>query len=110
NSLTISDETAATGMPFFDGNDRVPPIPAFFRRRSYRNGSTMRLAAPLLCLCLAACAGAGGTVTAAPPAPEASVAARPSPPSGSGGGPRGGASTAAARGEPVEVPPDPLTQ
>jgi hypothetical protein len=31
-------------------------------------------------------------------------------PAGGGGGPRGGASTAAARGEPEEVPPDPVIQ
>jgi hypothetical protein len=75
------------------------------------NGSAMRLATLLLCACLTACAGVKLPGEAS--APEASVtAARPPVVASSmaGGGARGGATTAAARGEPVEVPPDPLTQ
>lgn len=75
----------------------------------------MRAATLLLCLGLTGCAGgalpgeqavptatAAATEVAGPPASRAA--------SGGGGGARGGATTAAARAEPVEVPPDVLTQ
>ena len=78
----------------------------------------MRVATLLLCFVLAGCLATSDKPApeTAAPAPAATVAAPPSPPSparssaGSGGGPRGGATTAAARGEPVEVPPDPVIQ
>jgi hypothetical protein len=80
---------------------------------------SMRVATLLLCLLcpfLAGCLANGDQPApqAATPAPAAAVAAAPSPaarsPAGSAGGPRGGATTAAARGEPEEVPPDPVIQ
>jgi hypothetical protein len=77
----------------------------------------------LLCPFLAGClatgdqpppnASAAPASTAATPAPAPSPATRGAAgggPVGGGGGPRGGASTAAARGEPEEVPPDPVIQ
>ena len=78
----------------------------------------MRVVSLLLCLVLAGCLATGDqpAPNAAAPAPAAIAAAPPPPPSparnaaGSAGGPRGGASTAAARGEPEEVPPDPVIQ
>ena len=69
------------------------------------NRAAMRVAALLLGLMLAGCSGA--SLVSAPP-DAGSTPARPS--AGGGGGARGGASTAAARGEPVEVPPDPVVQ
>ncbi len=76
----------------------------------------LRVAMLTLCLGLAACAGSN-TMSETPPfAPAASPAAstppNPSPARSAGpaGGARGGAATAAARGEPVEVPPDPVMQ
>jgi hypothetical protein len=81
----------------------------------------MRVLSLLLCLILAGCLATADKPApeAAAPAPAAAVAAPPQPlprspagpggPSG-GGGPRGGASTAANRGEPEEVPPDPVIQ
>ena len=76
------------------------------------NGSSMRVAALLLCLPLAACATAGEEPAPEAAAPPASAVASPPPvrSSGSGGGARGGATTAAARAEPVAVGRDPLTQ
>jgi len=82
----------------------------------------MRVVSLLLCLVLcpflAGClatgdqpppnAGASPAATAAAPQPGPSPASRGA--AGGGGGPRGGASTAAARGEPEEVPPDPVIQ
>lgn len=82
----------------------------------------MRLASLLPCLALASCiltgeetppeaAIAAAAVPAAPAAPA--VISRPAARSSSvGGGARGGATTASAQGgsEPIEVPPDPLTQ
>jgi hypothetical protein len=72
----------------------------------------MRIAALLLCLPLAACQTSGDE-----PAPEAAIApaapavASPPPVRSSGtGGPRGGATTAAARAEPVVAGPDALIQ
>src|SRR5215213_8826841 len=78
----------------------------------------MRIVSLLWCLVLAGCLATGdqSTPNAAAPAPASIAAAAPSPPSparsssGSAGGPRGGATTAAARGEPEEVPPDPVIQ
>lgn len=49
-------------------------------------------------------------VATPPPAPPSSALARSPAGPGGGGGARGGASTAAARGEPEEVPPDPVIQ
>ena len=85
----------------------------------------MRVATLLLCPFLAGCLATGdqpapqaaapapAATTAAPP-PASTAAAPPSPATrasaGSGAGPRGGATTAAARGEPEEVPPDPVIQ
>jgi hypothetical protein len=76
----------------------------------------MRVVSFLLCFLLAGCLATGDQ----PPAPQtaAPVAAAPPPAvpppatrsSGGTGGPRGGATTAAARGEPEEVPPDPVVQ
>ena len=88
----------------------------------------MRVVSLLLCLLLcpflAGCLATGdqppptagaapAAATAATPAPAPSPASRGAAgggPVGGGGGPRGGASTAAARGEPEEVPPDPVIQ
>jgi hypothetical protein len=77
---------------------------------------SMRAAALLLCFFLAGCLATSDQPApqATAPAPAATAAAPPSPAArgsaGSGGGPRGGATTAAARGEPEEVPPDPVVQ
>ena len=81
----------------------------------------MRAATLLLCLGLAATSGgcmlSGGapeTATAPAPAAAPSPSVSASPPAArsaaSSGGARGGAATAAARGEPVEAPPDPVIQ
>ncbi len=78
----------------------------------------MRVVSLLLCLVLAGCLATGDqpAPNAAAPAPAAIAAAPPPAPSparsaaGTAGGPRGGAATAAARGEPEEVPPDPVIQ
>jgi hypothetical protein len=77
----------------------------------------MRVVSLLLCLSLcpllAGCLATSDQPPAASAAPAASPAMRGSAgggPVGGGGGPRGGASTAAARGEPEEVPPDPVIQ
>ena len=75
----------------------------------------MRVATLPLCFLLAGCLATGDQPTpqTVAPAPAATVVAPPPPartPAGSGGGPRGGATTAAARGEPEEVPPDPVIQ
>ena len=80
----------------------------------------MRVVSLLLCFLLAGCLATGDQPApqAAAPAPAPTAAAPPAPPprsparssAGSGGGPRGGATTAAARGEPEEVPPDPVIQ
>ena len=78
----------------------------------------MRVATLLLCFLLAGCLATGDQPApgATSPASASTVAAPPPPPSparsaaGSAGGPRGGATTAAARGEPEEVPPDPVIQ
>ena len=82
----------------------------------------MRVAMLLLLLCvpLAACNVTGenpppkvATPPAAPTAaaPAPSVPASPPPPRSAGsGGARGGSATAAARGDPVEAPPDSLLQ
>ena len=80
---------------------------------------SMRVVSPLWCLVLAGCLATGDQPApqAAAPAPAVTAAAPPAPPpspgrssAGSAGGPRGGATTAAARGEPEEVPPDPVIQ
>ena len=82
----------------------------------------MRVVSLLLCFLLAGCLATGDQPApqAAAPAPAVTAAAPPGPPpspssparssAGSAGGPRGGATTAAARGEPEEVPPDPVIQ
>jgi hypothetical protein len=78
----------------------------------------MRVLSLLLCLILAGCLATGDKPApeAAAPAPAATASAPPQPlprsPAGpgGGGGPRGGASTAANRGEPEEAPPDPVIQ
>jgi len=80
----------------------------------------MRVVSLLLCFLLAGCLATGDQPApqAAAPAPAPTAAAPPAPPppsparssAGSGGGPRGGATTTAARGEPEEVPPDPVIQ
>ena len=70
------------------------------------NRASTRVAALLLCLGLAACSG--GSMFGTPP--TADSGASPARTGGVGTGARGGASTASARGEPVEVPPDPVTQ
>ena len=82
------------------------------------NGSPMRVAALLPCLALAACMVTGeqpapdaAAAPAAQAAPAASaVASPPATRAWGAGGARGGATTAAARAEPVEVGPDTLTQ
>ena len=86
------------------------------------NGSPMRVAILLLCLCLAACTGprfSGDEPEAAaapPPSAPPPAAAVASPPpnrsAGTGVGPRGGATTAAARApaDPAEASADPVTQ
>ena len=79
------------------------------------NGPSMRVAALLPCLMLAACMQTGeeaAPVAVSAPAPAASaVTSTPAARSSSvGGGARGGATTASARAEPVEVRPDALTQ
>src|SRR5881394_3380621 len=70
----------------------------------------MRVLSLLLCFLLAGCLATGDQPVppAAAPPPASPSPARSS--AGSAGGPRGGASTAAARGEPEEVPPDPVIQ
>jgi hypothetical protein len=78
----------------------------------------MRVVSLLLCFLLAGCLATGDQPApqAAAPAPAATAAVPPAPPpparssAGSTGGPRGGATTAAARGEPEDVPPDPVIQ
>ena len=85
----------------------------------------MRVVSLLLCSLLAGCLATGdqppptasAPAASPPPAPAVTAAAPPAPPpspgrssAGSAGGPRGGATTAAARGEPEEVPPDPVIQ
>jgi hypothetical protein len=77
----------------------------------------MRVVSLLLCFLLAGCLATGDqpAPNAVAPAPAAIAAAPPSPSparsaAGSAGGPRGGATTAAARGEPEEVPPDLVVQ
>jgi hypothetical protein len=79
----------------------------------------MRAVSLLLCFLLAGCLATGDQPApqAAAPAPASTAAAPPAPPppparssAGAAGGPRGGAATAAARGEPEEVPPDPVIQ
>ena len=71
------------------------------------NRASMRLAALLLCLALGACNVT--SLTSAPPVTDTGSAPIAQTGGGSGGA-RGGASTAAARGEPVEVPPDPVME
>ena len=75
------------------------------------------LLCPLLAGCLSdqptgpgAVAPAPAAAVATPPAASPSTLAHSPAGPGGGGGPRGGASTAAARGEPEEVPPDPVIQ
>ena len=77
----------------------------------------MRVVSLLWCLVLAGCLATGdqpAPATVAAPPPGATAAAPPSPaargPTSSSGGPRGGATTASARSEPEEVPPDPVIQ
>jgi hypothetical protein len=76
----------------------------------------MRVVSLLWCLVLAGCLATGDqpAPNAAAPAPASIAAATPPSPArssaGSASGPRGGAITAAARGEPEEVPPDPVIQ
>lgn len=77
----------------------------------------MRVATLLLCLLLAGCLADGNQPAPGATSPASASMAAPPPPSpaarsaaGSAGGPRGGGATAAARGEPEEVPPDPVIQ
>jgi len=82
----------------------------------------MRVVSLLLCFLLAGCLATGDQPPPAASAPPAAPAAAPpptaaAPPSpkargaaGSSTGPRGGASTAAATGEPEEPSPDPVIQ